>query len=161
MKWHKTEIINLLKEKKNEWLFSCIFLTTLLAWHFLSGQPFQWQNLEVVQTPPWQRLLYSALVFVSLGWFLYWIKFYQLLHTVFIKKFGAFKAYKEIKVIIWGLLLLAMYFYIVPFVVATINQALSIIYNCVAFVLYLLPPAGLALIAYSTIIFVIKKATKV
>lgn len=161
MKWHKAALMKLITGQKERLIFGSIFLSALLAWNFLSGHPFEWQEIEILEIPPWQRLLYSALVFVSLGSFLYWIKLYQILHTIFVKTFDAFKTYNEIKKIIWGLLLLAMYFYIVPFVINTVNQFISLIYNLVAFLLYLFPPAGLALIVYGTIIFSIKRAKKV
>lgn len=160
MKWHKSELIKLIEGQKERLIFGSIFLIALLAWHFLSGQPFEWQKIEVLEIPSWQRLLYSALVFASLGWFLYWIKFYQILHDVLVKKFGNISLYKAVKAFIWGLLLLAMYFYIVPFVINIVNQFISLIYNLVAFLLYLFPPAGLALIVYGTIIFSIKRAKK-
>ncbi|QQS58912.1 hypothetical protein IPN35_04955 [Candidatus Peregrinibacteria bacterium] len=156
MSWQRVTLLAFFKENLSKALFVLLFSGISLLWYFFSGEPFEWKEIEVVDALEWQRLLYSALTFVSLGAFLYWIKFYKLLHFLFVEILGDFRAYKEIKGIIWGGLLLLMYFKIVPWCVGIINEGISFLYNITAFVLYLFPPLGISLILFGGF-FLIRK----
>ena len=95
------------------------------------------------------RVLYSALVFVTFGAFLYWVKFYQFLYHIIVKGLGDRQLYRSIKGLIWGSLVLVMYFWVVPKVVAVLNIIISFFYNILNLILYLFPPLGISLIVFS------------
>lgn len=143
MIWYKKSIVNYLKENWTSLLFVLIFPFILLLWNYLTGKNFVWHNISPLDTPDWQRYLYSALTFVSLGLLLYKIRFYQLLYFIFVTILGDFRSYKEIKGIIWVGLMLLMYFKIVPWFVSVLNVVISFFYNIFGFVLYSIPPLGI------------------
>lgn len=156
MQWQKAIPLAFVRENIQKVYFTLLFFLVSILWYFFLEKPFEWQEIEVINPPEWQRILYSALTFVSLGAVLYWIKFYKLLHFLFIETLKDFKAYKEIKGIIWGGLLLLMYFKIVPWCVGVINEVISFLYNITAFILYLFPPLGISLILFGGFVWVRK-----
>lgn len=102
-----------------------------------NGTVFEWKNIEPIEQPDlMSRLVYSALVFVSLGAILYWLHFYKLLSMIF----GSDRrGYREAKRLVWTGLILVMYFYIVPTVVNLLNSSISFAYNIALLILYLSP----------------------
>lgn len=107
------------------------------------GKTFAWTDISPIDPPSiFVRIFYSALTFVTLGAFLYKIKFYQGLYRVL----GDWRSFKEAKAIIWVLLMGTMFFVIVPLVVDILNGILSIGYNLIALVLYAFPPVGVSVI---------------
>lgn len=146
MTWYK----KVLKENKKEVMSSAAFAVVLalaiLLWHFAFGKTFQWESISPIEAPSlFSRLLYSALVFVTFGAFLYWIRFYQLLYHIISDR----QLYRGIKGLIWGSLILVMYFWVVPTVVEILNAIISFFYNILNLLLYLFPPLGISLIVFS------------
>jgi len=147
--WHKEAIIKNIKETLSSAFFYLVFLLIVLIWSLFIGKSFQWQSISPIEEPSlWHRAFYSALVFVTFGAFLYWIKFYRLLHSIFVKLLGDWKLYNGIKRAIWALLILAMYFYVVPLIVDILNAIISCLYNLLGLFLYLFPPFGIVLIIF-------------
>lgn len=102
---------------------------------------FDWKDVDYVEQPaPLVRLFYSALVYISLGAFLYYIQFYRLLYFIF----WYTKTYKDIKGAIWWSLILLMYFIIVPWIVHALNWIISLFFNTYNFFLQSLPLLGIA-----------------
>ncbi len=146
MKWHRQEISKFLSETMNTTVFASLSLLAVSVWHFMLGQDYQWQSITLISEPSiFERVVYSALTFVTLGAFLYKIKFYQVLYAVN----GDWQSFKDAKKIVWIILMGLMYFIIVPTTVSIINHVLSFGYNLLNFVVYLFPPFGVAaLIAF-------------
>lgn len=101
------------------------------------GGSFVWNNIAPLEQPEFfERAIYSALTFVTLGAFLYFIRFYQLLSMLF----GSNReGYKSAKAIIWLGLLVLMYKAIIPVVVNILNFIISLLYNSFLLLLYVSP----------------------
>lgn len=141
MIWHKKYLINYKKEIIISATFTVVFSVFLSLWYYALGKSFAWREIDPIPKPQeFVRFIYSALVFVTIGAFLYWIKFYKFLHSVIVGGLKDWKLYKDIKAIIWTSLILIMYFFVVPKVIDFLNSTISIIYNLSVFILYLLPP---------------------
>lgn len=153
--WYK----KILKEKQREIILSTIIFTfTLTLWHFFTGKSFQWQSINPVETPDLlPRLFYSALVYVTLGAFLYSIGFYKFLYSLYRGTQGGWRAYNRMKGRIWLLLILGMYFVIVPVVVDILNATISFFYNVFNLVLYLFPALGISTIVFFSGYLILKK----
>jgi hypothetical protein len=156
--WYK----RILTEKKKGIISSAIFAVMLAVavslWHYFSGASFEWHSISPVEAPSLlPRLFYSALVFVTLGAFLYAVGFYKFLYSFFRGVTGGYRDYKTMKAYIWGLLILAMYFVIIPVVVNVLNAVISFFYNVFNFILYLFPPVGISAVLFGMGYFIIKK----
>ena len=124
-----------------------LLVLAFLLWRFALGIKFEWQQINPLSPPSiFVRSFYSAFVFGTLGALLYVIRFYKLLHDIVVKTFDAWKLYNSIKAIIWVFLIYISYQYIVPWLFAILNTSVSVLYNIVGFVLYILPPLGISLI---------------
>jgi len=146
MTWYK----HTLTKYKEEIIFSAIvsilFFIALLLWYFGFGKSFVWTKIEPISTPSlFERYFYSAFVFVTLGAFLYFIRFYQFLHGIIVGIFNDWRLYKDIKGFIWVGLILTSYFWIVPKIVDFLNSIISFFYNIFGLILYSLPSLGIAL----------------
>jgi len=146
-----------LKEKRKEILTSAVslvaFSLTIAIWHFYTGKAFEWQDISPIEEPGLvPRIFYSALVFIGPGWFLYHkLKFWKFLYEPYRGGGrGAYREYKNLKAGIWGLLILLMYFVIVPFVVDLLNTIISFFFNLYVLVIYLAPSIGITGLLYGT-----------
>lgn len=143
--WHKRSIKKTGREVAAGAAFSITFVLAFFLWNFALGKIFTWQTLAPVSAPPLVYGIYSAIVFVTFGAFLYWIRFYKFLHFIFVETLGDWQTYKQIKAIIWFLLIGLAYIAITK-IVDAINTTLSFFLNLANFLLYLSPPLGMALI---------------
>jgi len=161
MSWRE----KILKKHRKEIVLSAAFvlafsLATAL-WHYFTGKSFEWQSISPIEQPGLlPRLFYSALVFAVPGWFLYHkLKFWKFLYAPY--RGGGKRAYREyekLKAAVWGLLILLMYFVIVPFVVDILNAIISFFFNLYVLLLYVLPALALSLLV-CWVGFVIYKKT--
>lgn len=135
--------------------FSLAFSLSLLLWNFVLGKTFIWQTIAPVSAPPYIYEIYSALVFVTFGAFLYWIKFYKFLHFIFVEILGDWRVYKSVKAIIW-LALIVLTYYTVTKIIDALNATISFFYNILNFLLYLSPPLGAALIVSTATYLILK-----
>lgn len=148
--WYK----RILTEKKKEIIasttFALVFALSVALWHYFTGKVFEWQSISPVEEPDLlPRLFYSALVFVTLGAGLYAMGFYKFLYSLYRGSRGGYRAYKEMKGAIWVVLILSMYFVIIPVVVDILNAVISFSYNISVLVLYLFPPFGISAIIFA------------
>lgn len=158
MSWYK----KVLKEKQVEIILSTIlamvFAFTLTLWHLITGKSFAWQSISPVEAPDLlPRLLYSALVYVTLGAFLYSLGFYKFLYSLYRGVRGGWRAYNRMKGGIWLLLILGMYFVIIPVVVDILNATISFFYNILCLALYLFPALGISAILFFVGYLLLKK----
>lgn len=161
MKWYKKYLIKYKKEIIISATFTVVFFVLLSLWHYALGKSFAWREIDPIPKPQeFVRFIYSALVFVTIGAFLYWIKFYKFLHLVIVGKLRNWKLYKDIKAIIWTSLILIMYFFVVPKVIDLLNSIISIVYNLSIFILYLLPPLLLSVALVLLVVYLIKNLIK-
>jgi hypothetical protein len=159
MKWYE----KVLKKNKKEIIaattFSLVFALMCLLRHFFTGQSFHWETISPVEAPGLMpRLFYSALVYITLGAFLLYAGFYKFLYSLFRGTRGGYGAYKDTKGLIWRVLILVMYFIIIPAVVKILNSVISFAYNVLNLTLYLSPSFGISLVIttalYLTFIYV-------
>lgn len=147
MTWYKHTLTKYGKEIAYSAVLIILFSIALLIWHFGLGRSFAWTKIEPISAPGLlERGFYSAITFVTIGAFLYWIRFYQFLHGIIVGIFGNWSLYKDIKGFIWGGLILVSYFWVVPKIVDILNGIISFFYNILGLVLYSLPALGIALI---------------
>lgn len=158
--WHQKI---LLKSAKDIFKSSTIYIVLafiLTLWNFILGIKFQWQNITPLSQPTiFVRSFYSAFVFVTLGFVLYIIHFYKILHDILVKRLGQWGLYNAIKAIVWLFLIYISYMYIVPWLFKILNTGISFLFNIANLVLYLLPPVGIALIV--SIIYTIMRHNSV
>ena len=146
MSWYRKVLKENKKEIASSAAFAVVFALAILLWHFALGKSFQWETISPIEAPSLlSRALYSALVFITFGAFLYWVKFYQVLYHIVSDR----QLYRGIKGLIWGSLILVMYFWVVPTVVELLNAIISFFYNIFNLTLYLFPPLGVSLIMFS------------
>lgn len=159
MKWYEKTITENKAKIVSLGIFAIISSLVILLWRFGVGKTFQWETISPISQPEiFNRLFYSALVFITIGAFLYWLRFYQLLYRLIVKALGDWQLYNSIKKILWGSLMLLMYFWIVPKVVDLLNSIISFLYNILNLILYLFPPMGASLIIFSVGYYVIVKS---
>ena len=149
MDWYEKVFEKNKKEVIRSAIISIIVALAFSLWYFTSGGSFEWKEINPVSVPSlFSGSLYSALVFITLGAFLYWIRFYKLLHSLIVRMLGNRELYRGIKRFIWISLILAMYFWVVPTVVDLLNATISFFYNVTVLTLYLFPPFGIFLIVF-------------
>ncbi len=140
MVWYKKALSKFKKELITSAILAMIVSLLLLIAHYNFGKTFEWTNLEVLSAPTFfDRVLYSAMTYVSVGAFLYFIRVYQLIYFIFITLLGAFRLHKMFKQLLWWGLMLAMYFWIVPKTIEVVNAILSFFYNIAVYLIYLTP----------------------
>lgn len=158
MSWYKKVLKENKKEIVSSTLFAVVFGLTVLLWHFAFGKSFKWETISPISEPSFfNRAFYSALVFLTLGAFLYWIKLYQFLYYLAVRILDDKQLYRIIKGLIWGSLILIMYFWIVPEVVELMNTVLSFFYNILNIILYLFPPFGVSFIVFIVCYIIFRK----
>ncbi|TSC54988.1 MAG: hypothetical protein LiPW30_454 [Parcubacteria group bacterium LiPW_30] len=145
MTWYQKTLKKYGKEILTGAIFSVICTLAFLLWIYGMGKTFTWTDISPIDPPSiFVRFLYSALTFVTLGRILYVTGFYKALYQII----GDWQSFKEAKVIIWLLLMGAMFFVIVPTIVDILNGILSVGYNLFALILYAFPPVGVSLIFF-------------
>lgn len=158
MTWYKDVLIKYKKEITVSAVYSVFLSITLLLWHFGLGKNFTWNKIEPLSAPSLvERYFYSAFVYITLGAFLYWIKFYQFLHILTVGIFGSWGLFRDLKRFIWVGLILISYFWIVPRIMDLLNNIISFFYNILGLVLYSIPSLGIALIISIPSFIFIKK----
>ncbi len=153
MKWHKKILIQNKKEITHSAIVSIAITFAFSIWYFLKGSTFEWRPINPISQPSLLvREFYSALVFVTIGAFLYYVvKLWKILYFVIVEIMGSRELYKFVKSLIWIFLILTMYFYIVPRVVDFLNGTISVVYNISILLLYLFPPVVLFVTIFSLI----------
>jgi hypothetical protein len=139
MKWY----IKVLKEYSHETAISvCVILSVLFImaiFQLTSGHTFVWHSIAPIERPDiFSRFIYSALTYFSLGAFLYYIRFYQLLSWIFGRDR---RGYNDMKGIVWFGLIWIMYASIVPAAVNVLNSVVSFFYNVLVLMTYVSPVA--------------------
>lgn len=141
MDWRDKTLIKYIREISVMSLFPIVFTIMLIIANRSFWWHFDWKDIDYVEQPaPLIRLFYSALVYITLGAFLYYIQFYRILYYIF----WYTRIYKNIKGAIWWLLMLLMYFIIVPWIVYALNWIISLFFNTYNFLLQSLPLLGIA-----------------
>ena len=160
MTWYKHTLTKYRKEIISSAILSILFSVTLLLWHYGLGKSFVWTKIEPISAPGLlERGFYSAITYLTIGAFLYWIRFYQFLHGVIVGIFGDWRLYKDIKGFIWGGLILVSYFWVIPRIVDFLNAIISFFYNIFGLILYSLPALGVTLIfSIPAVVYIRKKA---
>lgn len=149
MNLHIKVIRKLLKETYSGALFLILVALVSLLWYYFSWVSYEWRSIEPIEQPDtFVRIVYSFLVFFTLWLLLYFFRFYQLLHFVFVRLLGDRRAYKKIKWFIWLVLMWLMYLVIVPFVVDTMNNVLSFLYNLLGILVYLMPALWISITTF-------------
>ena len=157
--WHKKVLLKNAKEILSSVKTYVILAFVLLLWHFALGIKFEWQTISPLSAPSiFVRVFYSAFTFCTIGFFLYVIKFYKVLHDIVVKLFGMWRLYNFIKTILWLFLMYISYACLVPWLFNVLNASISILFNIANFVLYILPPVGIALIL--SVIYLLLKSKK-
>lgn len=160
MTWYKHTLTKYRKEIIFTAVLSILFSLIILLWHFGLGKSFAWTKIEPISAPGLlERYFYSAFVFVTIGAFLHFIRFYQFLHGIIVGIFGDWSLYKSIKGFIWSGLILVSYFWIIPRIVDFLNAIISFFYNIFGLILYSLPALVISIVL-SIPILIIRKSTK-
>lgn len=149
MTWYKKILTKYKKEIIQSAIISIFITLAFSLWYFISGKGFEWQSISPVEEPALlPRLFYSALVYLTFGAVLYSVGFYKFLYSLYRGTRGGYKKYKDTKKFIWWVLILGMYFVIIPVVVSILNVVISFFCNLAILLLYLLPLAGVFLLVF-------------
>lgn len=152
--WYKKALKNNTKEIFSSLPLYIITVVLLSIWHFLSGGQFTWVWIEPIEVPSvFVRIFYSALTLITIGAFLYKIRFYQFLWFVL----GDWRTFKEAKALLWLLLMWFMYSWAVPKVIDLLNSVASIGYNIFNFLLYAFPAFVLSALILTGLLYLRKK----
>jgi hypothetical protein len=158
MPWYRKVLLKYKIEAVTSAVFVLVVAIVTLVWLYATGSSFEWKTISPIPEPNiLVRLLYSALVYVTLGRILYILGFYQALHAFVVGGLGDWGLYNDMKKLLWLVLMGVMFFWIIPFVVYVLNTTISFFYNVLNFVLYLLPGVGIS-IAVFLVYFLVKKA---
>lgn len=161
MTWYIHTLTKYRKEIISSAIVSVLFSVTILLWHFGLGKSFVWKNIEPISAPGLlERGFYSAITYLTIGAFLYWVRFHQFLHGIVVGIFDDWRLYKDIKGFIWGGLILVSYFWVIPRIVDFLNAIISFFYNVLGLILYSLPSLGIALVLSIPILVFIWKSTR-
>lgn len=156
--WYKKVLFENTREVLSIGMTYVITALVLLLWNFALGIKFEWHEISPFSEPSvFIRIFYSAFTFVTLGWLLYTIHFYKVLHDILVKIFGLWSVYSFIKAIVWAFLMAVSYFYVVPWLFDVLNAGTSVLFNIANLVLYLIPPVGISMIV-GTIYLFLKKS---
>ncbi len=148
MVWYK----KVLKENQSGIYFSAalsfVVSLTYLLWSYWHGTYFEWKSISPIEQPNLlYREFYTAIVFVAVGAFLYYVvKLWKFLYFIFAKMLHSRELYEFVKWIVWTSLILITYFYIVPVIVDILNAIISFFYNIFNLILYLSPTIGIFVI---------------
>lgn len=145
MKWHKKAILTNVEKIVIGSLYGliCIWITILLNYFY--SWNFDWTIISPIETP-WfvPRIFLSALAFWLPWAFLYKIYFYKFLYDIF-----SYRTFKKIKEIIWLFLMFLMYITI-QVVVEFLNFIISLFYNLMNLLVFILPWLGISFIIVLT-----------
>lgn len=156
--WYDHILTEYRKETVSSVTVFLIFVTTVTLWGLFSGKTFEWQSIEPISKPSifnWR--VYGAIVFISLGAFMYYTKFYKFLYSFFRGTKNGWREYNKTKKQIWGLLILFMFFVVIPFVVWVLNGILSILFNLYILFLYIIPSLAITFTVVIIAYFLKKK----
>jgi hypothetical protein len=155
MTWYKKELNKQIKEIFSSAIFYILLALSLSVWYFIIGQTFTWIPKDVFSAPSiFERTAYSALTFVTLGFVLYKIRFYQFLYYIL----GDWRTFKQAKALIWLLLMYFMYAWVVPKFFELLNFIVSIGINLFRFILFIAPPFAISIVIFSLGLYIYKKA---
>lgn len=154
--WYQKILIKYKTEIISSVLGAFSFTLTINLLQYYSGQGFIWRHYEFISAPDiFQRTFYSALTFITLGAFLYFIRFYQALHFIIVEIIGSWSLYKGIKSLIWLFLMFTSYSYF-PKLVDVINNIISFIVNLFFLILFVAPPLIFSFITFLLLFLVIR-----
>ncbi len=121
--------------------------------NFANGGTFVWHSITPIDQPSiFERVIYSALTFVTLGAGLYYLRFYQFLSLLF---GNDRQSYRQVKSLIWLGLMWLMYAVLVPASVNVLNAIISFLYNSILFIIYVSP--DLLVLSVILITFMMKR----
>lgn len=124
--------------------------------YYLRTKGFEVQQIHL-STPTLTLRILSGLVFDSLGYILYELKFYYALYMVMVVALRMKKAdYNAVKKIIWYGLMFVMGFYIVPWFMDALSFVLTIIFNVVMLAVYIAPPIGVFVVIFLPTFYFLK-----
>lgn len=158
MTWYERTLKKYGEEVVSGAIFSVVLSLTLLLWIYMSGYSFEWHNISPIDPPSiFQRLIYSALTYVTLGAILYSLLFYKFLYHLA----GDYRSFIELKRVVWVSLMGLMFFFVVPKTIDFLNTVLSFGYNIFNLLLYLFPPFGASLILFVVYLYFKKRYSMV
>ncbi len=128
--------------------------------YFFLGKGFEWREIHL-STPTLTLRILSGLVFDSLGYILYELKFYYALYMVMVVALRMKKAdYNAVKKIIWYGLMFIMGFYIVPWFMDALSFVLTIFFNIAMLIVYIAPPIGIFIVIFLPVFYFLKAKNK-
>lgn len=161
MSWHKNTLLKYRKEITHSAVLSFVLALVFAVYSWHLGNTFVWESISPIEQPSiLVRAIYSALTFATLGAIIYALGFYKILYAPYRGVKGGYKEYKKDKKAIWGILILLMYFIIIPVVVNVLNAIASFFYNIFKYILYLPPTLGIFLILTILISYIYSRVNK-
>lgn len=140
--WYDNVLMKYKKEILASFFGAGSFALFVLLWRYGLGHTFHWKSIEPLSQPEiLSRSFYSALAFRTIGAGLFGMGFYFGLHAVCVRTLGDWRLYKNIKRLVWAAAMVLTYWALGK-VVDLLNWALSVCYNLLSLILYLIPPFG-------------------
>jgi hypothetical protein len=157
--WYKKILEGHGREALHSAIVSVAITIAFSFWYFASGKSFEWHSISPIPQPGFfASEFYGAFAFVTIGAFLYYVvKLWKGIYFVCVEIFGSRKLYRDIKAVVWVVLVLITQFYIVPTVIDWANAILSFFYNMWFLFLYTFPPLGIFLAIFGATIFFLKR----
>lgn len=156
MVWYK----KIPSKYKKAVIFLCIFLLTILVWHFGLGKNFEWKSFAPLSIPSLNnQTLYSIIAYWTAGALLYETGFYLFLYILFVRILQSRRLYRAVKKDIWKIIIFITYS-LLSFIVNALNIIISIISNLFYLLVYLLPSIGISLLLFFPYLLFINRKRK-
>lgn len=130
MNWREQALFRFSREILIAAIFPTMFVIVIIIANRFFWWSYSWQDVHPIEQPqPFVRMVYSALVYVTLGAGLYALRLYQALHWLFVDIFNDWWTYRKIKAFVWVGMMLFMYSILIPTIVEFLNFIASIFFN--------------------------------
>ena len=145
MNWYEREIKKYSVDMNTKIYAWIIIALSFSIYFYFTKWVYKWEDIEIIPLVPWIRILISALTYITIWSLLYRSKLlYKPLFFIFVRVLGAKRLYKEIKAIIWILLIWFMYFVLLPITIIILNKIISFFYNIILILFYLSPVVAIS-----------------
>ena len=136
-----------------QFIIVIVGIIATVLYHLFIGFPFEWREYSPIPDPIFVRMIFSFLVFHTIGAFLYYeIRWWQIWYSIF-HFFRITHRWKECKFYFWCFLIGFVY-YLTGVIIDTLNCVLSSIFNVLLIILYTTPYIGIVSLVVALILLV-------
>jgi hypothetical protein len=132
--WQRREIKENLERYFMLALYPIIFVLVTLLINYFFDWKLQWDVISPIEVGMLPKLFLSAISFVTIGAWLYYIKFYRGLY----RSSKNYRAFKSAKKDIWTVVMIAS-FILIKVLIFLVNKIFEFFYNSINIILFVSP----------------------